>query len=48
MVDAQLFMLGWDQYGFYKKVCRDTLHRTCVLHPVGSTGWVVHSGAPGP
>jgi hypothetical protein len=30
-----------------QKTCRDTLCRTCVLHPVGPTGHVVRFGASG-
>jgi hypothetical protein len=55
--DAIFFMLGWDRYRFDKKTCRATIRRTCViasggaepvfLHPVGSAGQVVHSGASG-
>jgi hypothetical protein len=29
------------------KVCRDTLHRTCFLHPVRCRGHVVHYVASG-
>jgi hypothetical protein len=38
-------MLGWGWYGYDKKVCWDTLRKSCVLHLVGSTGHVVHFSA---
>jgi hypothetical protein len=46
-VNALFFMVGWDEYGLYKK--RDgTPHAKHVfLHPMGYAGHVVHCGASG-
>jgi hypothetical protein len=46
-VDALFFMLGRDQYGFVKKDTRTCYAKGVFLHPVGSAGYVVHSGASG-
>jgi hypothetical protein len=41
-------MLGWDPYGFHKKLTGTCLAELMFLHPVGCVGRVVHSDAPGP
>jgi hypothetical protein len=46
-IDAQFFMLGWDQYGFYKKHAGTRYAELVFLHSVGSADHVVHSGASG-
>jgi hypothetical protein len=45
--DALFFMVGWGQVRIQQETHRDTLRQTCVLHPVGSAGHVVHSGVSG-
>jgi NADPH-dependent curcumin reductase CurA len=38
-------MIGWDQYEFGKKCIGTCYVEHVFLHPVGSVGHVVHSGA---
>jgi hypothetical protein len=38
-------MLWWDQYGFDKKRFRSHYAELVFLHPLGSVGHLVHSGA---
>jgi hypothetical protein len=38
-------MLRWDRYGFDKKLFRTHYAELVFLHPLGSVGYVVHSGA---
>jgi hypothetical protein len=40
-------MLGWDQYGFYKKHGRTCYIRLVFFHLVGSAGHILHSTAYG-
>jgi hypothetical protein len=41
-------MLGWDWYGFHEECARTHSAKCVFLHPVGSTGHVVHFMRPGP
>jgi hypothetical protein len=45
--DTLFSMVGWAWCSFYKKLIRTSYAEHVVLHPVGSTGHVVHSGASG-
>jgi hypothetical protein len=44
-VDTLFFFLWWDWYGFNKKRAETRFAELQFLHPVGSMGHVVHSGA---
>jgi hypothetical protein len=44
-VDALLFMLAWDRYGFHEKHARSRYAELVFSHLMGSVGHVVHSGA---
>jgi hypothetical protein len=45
VIDTPFFMLGWDQYEFYKKCIGTRYAERLFSHPVGSAGHVVHFGA---
>jgi hypothetical protein len=46
-IDALFFMLMWARYGFHKKLLGHVTSNFHFLHPVGSAGHIVHSGAFG-
>jgi hypothetical protein len=45
--DTLFFMVGWDQYGFDKKIAGTHYAKIVFLLPVGSAGHVVHSRPSG-
>jgi hypothetical protein len=45
-INAQFFMLRWDQYRLHKKRAGTRYVELVFLHPVGCAGHVVHSVAP--
>jgi hypothetical protein len=46
-VDTLFFMLGWDRYGFNKKLTGTHYTKVMFLHLLGSADHVVHFGASG-
>jgi hypothetical protein len=46
-MDALFFILGWAQCGFHKRIIRTRYGEVVFLHPVVSSGHVVHFGASG-
>jgi hypothetical protein len=46
-INAVFFMLGCDRNGFLKKRVETRYTKVVFLHPVGSTGHVMHFSASG-
>jgi hypothetical protein len=47
MIDTPFFKLRWHRHGFDKRCIGIGYAKLLFLHPVGSTGNVVHSSASG-
>jgi hypothetical protein len=46
-VDALFFILGWDEYGFQKRLDGTPYAELGFLHLMGFVGHVVHCGVSG-